>query len=60
MSDHWLFAEPTRRAGLLDNVPADLLSMFDIHLPKILWVYCHGHARVKGNDRADRLAGKSN
>jgi hypothetical protein len=33
--------------------------MFDIHLRKILWVYCPGHAGVKGNDRADRLAGKA-
>ena len=32
-------------------------SMVDIHLRKLLWVYCPGHARVKGNDRADRLAG---
>ena len=26
---------------------------------KLLWVYCSGHARVKANDRADRLAGKA-
>ena len=30
--------------------------MIDIHLRKLLWVYCPGHAGVKGNDRADRLA----
>ena len=35
------------------------VSMFDIHLRRILWVYCSGHAGVKGNDRADRLAGKA-
>ena len=29
--------------------------MVDIHLQKILWVYCLGHARVMGNDRAYRL-----
>ena len=34
-------------------------SMVDIHLRKLLWVYCPGHAGVKGNDRADRLAGKA-
>ena len=34
------------------------LAMFDIHLQKLLWAYCSGHAGVKGNDRADRLAGK--
>ena len=37
------------------------VSMVDIHLRKLgLWVYCLGHAGVKGNDRADtRLAGKA-
>ena len=35
------------------------VSMVDIHLPKLLLVYCPGHAGVKGNDRADRLAGKA-
>ena len=33
--------------------------MVDIRLRKLLWVYCPGHAGVKGNDRADRLAGKA-
>ena len=32
--------------------------MVDIHLRK-LWVCCPGHARVKKNDRADRLAAKA-
>ena len=35
------------------------VSMADIHLRKLPWVYCPGHAGVKGNDRADRLAGKA-
>ena len=26
---------------------------------KLLWVYCPAHAGIKGNDRADRLAGKA-
>ena len=34
------------------------VSMVDTHLRKLLWVYCPGHARVKGNDRADRMAGE--
>ena len=34
------------------------VSMVDIHLRK-LWVYCPGHAGVKGNDRTDRLTGKA-
>ena len=34
------------------------VSMVDINLRKHLWVYCPGHAGVKGNDRADRLAGQ--
>ena len=37
------------------------LSMVDIHLRKLQWVFCPvpGHAGVKGYDRADRLAGKA-
>ena len=34
------------------------VSMVDIHLRKLQWVHYPGHARVKGNDWADRLAGK--
>ena len=35
-------------------------SMVDTNpLSKLLWVYCPGHAGVKGNDRAYRLAGKA-
>ena len=34
--------------------------MVDIHLRKLLWVYCPGDAGVKGNDQADRLVGKAN
>ena len=34
-------------------------SVVDIHILKLLWVYCREHAGVKGNDRADRLAGKA-
>ena len=32
--------------------------MVDIHLRKLTWVYYPGHAGMKRNDRADRLAGK--
>ena len=35
------------------------VSMVDIDLRKLLWVYCLGHAGVKANDRAARLAGKA-
>ena len=35
------------------------VSMVDIHLRKLLWVYCPGHAGVKGNDRANSLAGNA-
>jgi len=35
------------------------VSVANIHLRKLLWVYCPGHAGVNGNDRADRLAGKA-
>ena len=33
--------------------------MVDIHLRKLLWMYCPGDAGVKGNDRAERLVGKA-
>ena len=35
------------------------VSMVNVHFRKLLWVYYPGHAKVKGNDRADRLAGKA-
>ena len=35
------------------------VSMVDIHLRKFLLMYCPGHAGEKGNDWADRLAGKA-
>ena len=35
------------------------VSTVDIHLRRLLWVYCREHAGVKGNDRADRLVGKA-
>ena len=34
------------------------VSMADTHLRKLLWVYCPGHAGMKGNDPPDRLVGK--
>ena len=51
--------------SLLQNMKSGMgspdwnVSMVDIHLRNVLWVYCLGHAGVKGNDRADRLAGKA-
>ena len=32
--------------------------LFSIHLQRLLWMYSPGNARVKGNDRTDRLTGK--
>ena len=32
------------------------VSMVDIRLRKLPWVYCPGHAGVEGNDGAERLA----
>ena len=34
-------------------------AMADLQLRRLLWVYCPGHAGVRGNDRADWLAGKA-
>ena len=41
------------------GIPDWDVSIVNIHLRKLLLVYCPGHAGVKGNDRADRLAGKA-
>ena len=35
------------------------VSMVDIHLQNLLWVYCPGHTETKWNGRTDRLAGKA-
>ena len=29
------------------------------HLKKLTWLFCPGHAGVRGNERADKLAGKA-
>ena len=55
----------TDSVSMLQKVKSEMgspdwnVSMVDIDLPKLLWVYCAGHAGGKGNDRADRLAGKA-
>ena len=41
------------------GIPDWNVSMVDLHLLKLLWVYCPEHAGVKGNNRADRLADKA-
>ena len=33
--------------------------MVDLCLQKLPWMHCPGHAGMKGNQRADRLAGKA-
>ena len=53
------FNEPATKVKSGMGSPDWHVSMFNIHLRRILWVYCPGHARVKGNDRADRLVGKT-
>ena len=35
------------------------VSVVNIRLWKRLWMYCPGHAREKGNDQSDKLAGKA-
>ena len=55
----------TGSIGLLQKVKSKMgridwnVSMVDIHLRKLLWVYCPRHAGMKGNDRAGRLAEKA-
>ncbi|XP_076448042.1 cadherin-23-like isoform X2 [Babylonia areolata] len=34
-------------------------AMRNFHIKKLTWSYCPGHAGVKGNERADRLAGNA-
>ena len=41
------------------GIPDWTVSMVDVHLGKLLWLCCPGHAGVKGNEGADRLAGKA-
>ena len=47
--------------SLLQKVKSLSVSMFDIDLQKLVWMYCSGHSGVKGYnyDRADRVAGKA-
>ena len=50
----------TDSMSLLPKVKSRMGSpMVNTSLRKLLWVYCPGHAGVKGNDRADRLAVKA-
>ena len=41
------------------GIPDWNVSMVNIHLREFLWLYCPGHAGVKGNDRAAGLAGRA-
>ena len=41
------------------GIPDWNVSMVDIHLRELLWLYCPGHAGVKRNDRAAGLAGRA-
>ena len=55
----------TDSMSLLQKVKSEMgspgwnVSMVDNHVPKLLRMYCPGHAGVKGNDPADRLAGRA-
>ena len=58
-SDHTCHPHGFKKVKSRMGSPDWDVSMVDIHLWKFLWVYCPGHAGVKGNDRADRLVGKA-
>ena len=47
---------PKVKSGM--GSPDRNVSMVDIHRRELLCLYCLRHAGVKGNERADRLAGK--
>ena len=38
------------------SCPDGNTAMHSLRLPRLLWIYCPGHAGVSGNERADRLA----
>ena len=45
---------------IISSMPTVLnVSVVDIQLQKLLWVYCSENTGVKGNDRANRLAGNA-
>ena len=53
---HSLMLYPVRKnmVATLQVFGADWnVSMVNIQLQKLLWVYCPGHAGMKGNDQAD-------
>ena len=42
------------------NLHADWVSLInESSIQRIVWIYCPGHAGVKGNEEADRLAGNA-
>ena len=55
----------TDSGSLLQKVKSEMgspdwqVSIFDIHLRNLLRMYCPGHDRLKGNNRADGLASKA-
>ena len=48
----------TDSMSLLQKVESGMscLDPHSLRLQRLLWIYCPGHARVSGNERADRLA----
>ena len=53
------FNELATKSEKWNGKPRRNVSMVNIYLQKLLWVYCPGHAGAKGNNWADRLAGKA-
>ena len=49
----------TYKCYVYQSFPVRNMPVADIHLGKLLLVYSPGHAGVKGNDQADRHAGKT-
>ena len=62
---HTLICKTEHSMNLLQKVkngigyPYWCLTMLDIHLWRLLWTDCPGHAGVKKNDQTDRLAVKA-
>ena len=51
LADSMSLLQRVKKNGM--GSPDQNVSMVGIRLRKLLWVYCPGHAGVKGNDRAN-------
>ena len=53
---HWLNNEPPAKGGVWNGLPWLTHSLSQFRLHRLMWIYTPGHAGVRGNDGAGRLA----